>query len=145
MSRLLLAAGVLALGFLAASWAGDNCGNATDTKRVALEDELRRFLQDHGPTHPDVVGLKERIALLTADGARGEEINPKGLLVVLSKENFGATLKGARIRSFGGRPFVVGLEVKGPNITKPRFVGSVVWIPLNDVIQMVEVEEPKEK
>jgi hypothetical protein len=142
---MLMLGGSLVLGLLSVSWAGDERSPAIATKRVALEDELRVLLKDHGTTHPAVVALKERIALLTAEASQGEAINPKGLLVVLSKENVGATLKDARIRSLGGRPFVVGLEVKGPNITKPRFVGRVVWIPLNDVIQMVEVADDKGK
>jgi hypothetical protein len=112
--------------------------SAIDTKRVALEDELRILLKDHGSTHPKVLALKERITLLKADVAQGEEIVPRGLLVVISKQNVSATLKDARIRSLGGRSFVVGVEVEGPRLTKPSLPGMVVWIPLDDVIQMVE-------
>jgi hypothetical protein len=145
MSRMLLHAGVLGLCLLSAGWAGEERGKATDTKRVALEDELRALLKDHGPTHPAVLALQERIARLDADAARGEEICPKRLLVVLAKAQVGATLKGARLRTLGGRSFVVGTVVEGPNITRATFLGKVVWIPVDDVTQLIEVEEEKGK
>jgi hypothetical protein len=144
MSRLLLIVGLVLLALFATTGSADDRSRAIETKRVALEDELRVLLQDHGPTHLAVIALKERIALLTADAAQGKEINPKGLLVVFSKEK-SATLKDARIRSLGGRSFVVGRAVEGPKITKPDFVGWMVWIPVDDVIQMVEVEDPQGK
>jgi hypothetical protein len=144
MSRLLLLVGFLALTLLSTGQAGDGRGKAIDTKRVALEDELRILLKDRGPTHPSVIALRERIARLKADAAQGESVFPKGLLVVISKQNVAATLRDARIRSIAGRPFVVGLEVKGPNITKGTFAEMVVWIPLDDVKQMVEVSKAQE-
>jgi hypothetical protein len=145
MSRRFALAGFLVLNLFSVSWAGDDPSTAIATKRATLEDELSVLLKDHGPTHPAVVALKERIASLTPDTGQGEEINPKGLLVVLSKENVQATLKGARVRSLGGRSFVVGVEVEAPKITQPRFTGRVVWIPVDDVRQMVEVADDKGK
>jgi hypothetical protein len=145
MSRTSVLAGFLVFGVISVSWAGNERSTAIATKRAALEDQLRIFLEDHGPTHPAVVALKERIALLTADAAQGAEINPKGLLVVFSKANVQATLKDARVLSLGGRSFVVGVAVEGPKITKAQFTGRVVWIPVDDVIQMVEVADDKGK
>jgi hypothetical protein len=91
-----------------------------------------------------VKALKHRIDLLQAEAAQAEPALPKGLLVVLSKQNVSATLKDARLRALGGRTFVVGMEVEGPQITRPRFAGMVVWIPLNDIIQMVELKDGKQ-
>ena len=141
MSRVLLLVGFLGFTLLSTGCTGDERSNAIDTKLVALEDELRILKKDRGPTHPLVVALQERIDLLKADAVQGEPILPNGLLVVISKQNVAATLKDARIRSLGGRSFVVGLEVKAPNFTKGTYVGMVVWIPVNDVIQMVEVSK----
>ena len=145
MSRTLVLGAFCVLGLLSVSWAGDERGTAIAAKRIALEDELRILLRDHGAWHPAVVGLKQRIALLTAQASQGEAINPKGLLVVFSKAKVEATLKDARVRSLGGRSFVVGLAVEGPKITRPSFTGAVVWIPLDDVIQMIEVADDKGK
>jgi hypothetical protein len=49
-------------------------------------------------------------------------------------------LKDARIRNLGGRRFVVGVEVAG-FIVRPQFVGSTVWLPLDDVTQMIESDD----
>jgi hypothetical protein len=143
MSRLSFIVSIVLLGLLSMSWAGNGRSKAIETRRVALEDELRALLKDHGAAHPEVSALKQRIALLTADAAQGNEIVPKGLLVVLSKDNVAATLKDARVRSLGGRAFLVGLDVEGPKITRPTFVGKTVWIPLDGVTQMIELEDPK--
>jgi hypothetical protein len=145
MSRALFFVGIAALCLLSASWAGDERSKAIETKRVGLEDELRVLVQGGaGKNHPAVLALRERIAILVKEAAQGQEIHAKGLLVVFAKDKLGATLKDPRIRSLGGRTFVVGLEVEGPKITPgPRFVGKMVWIPLDDVVQMVEVDEAK--
>jgi hypothetical protein len=145
MTRMLFIVGMVMLGLFSATRAGDDRGKSVETKRAALEDELRVLLTDHGPAHPPVLALKDRIDQLTAEGGQGREINPKGLLVVLSKEKVGATLKEARIRTLGGRAFVVGVEVEGPKMTNPMFLGRTVWVPLDDVIQMVEVDDAKAK
>lgn len=141
MSRILMLAGLLALLMLSATWAQDDRPRPGPTRK-ALEGELNALLKDHGPTHPDVLALKARIAALNAEAADGTPINPKGYLVVLAKDKLSATLKDAKIRSIAGRSFVVGVEVEGPKkITKPMLEGSVAWIPLDDVVEMVEVRE----
>ena len=144
MWRLLLIVSLVVLGFFSASRAGDDRSKAIETKRVALEDELRALLKDHGATHPAVVALEERIALLKGDAAQGEQEVPKGLLVVIAKQNVSTTLQDARLRSIGNRKFIVGVEVEGPKITKANFAGMVIWIPLDDVVQMVEVKKKLE-
>ncbi len=143
--RTSLTAALLVLLLLSASRAGDEDTKAIATKRVALESELRDLLKDYGPTHPTVVALKERIAQITEDAPHDQEFNPKGLLVVLAKDKEGTTLKDARIRFAGGHAFIVGVEVDTLQITRPTFVGKTVWIPVDNVVRMVEWDEPKGK
>jgi hypothetical protein len=70
-----------------------------------------------------------------------EEELPPGFIYVFAKDEAGVSLlKDARIRSIGGRSFVVGREAEDPNkITKSTYAGNVVWIPLDNVLRMVEI------
>jgi hypothetical protein len=145
MSRMSLCVALLGLGLFSVCWAEEDRIQAIEAKRVALEDELRALQYDHGPTHPAVVRLQQRIEMLAANVAQGEQVCPQGLLVVIAKGEVGATLKDTRVRTIGGRSFIVGREVEGPKITKPSFVGNVVWIPLDEVIEMIEFAEPPAK
>lgn len=145
MSRILAVVGIVVLGLLSARLLGDERGKTNDARRIALEAELADLRNFHGESHPDVLAAKNRIAMLQKEEAHGKEINPKGLLAVISKEKVAATLKDARVRMLGDRSFVVGLEVEGQKITKGSYVGKTVWIPLDDVIEMIELEDPKAK
>ena len=60
---------------------------------------------------------------------------------MFAKDEAGVSLlKDARIRSIGGRSFIVGREAKDPNkISMSTFAGNVVWIPLDGVVRMVEI------
>jgi hypothetical protein len=135
------------LGLVAFAGAADPPGPG-DAQRAALERDLRVLLLSYGPDHPFAMAVKARIAALREPdkGARDEPVITKKLLVVLTKQG-GATLKDARIRQLGGRSFVVGVEVEAERlkITKPLFPGMVVWIPVDEVTQMVEAEDQKEK
>jgi hypothetical protein len=55
----------------------------------------------------------------------------------------GTHLEQARIRSAGGRHFIVGKEVKDSSYVRSHFGGATVWIPLDDVKQLVELEKPR--
>jgi hypothetical protein len=111
-------------------------GKTADAKRPSQDAQLQLqdLLRHHGATHPAVVALKERIALLKATTDEGRAIPANGLLAVFTKDKTNATLKGARIRSLGGRWWVVGVKVE-----TQMFDGKRVWVPLDDVTQMVEV------
>ncbi len=64
----------------------------------------------------------------------------KWILVEASKE-VSATLEKAEIRAVGGRNFIVGLSAKDSSITKEHFPGARVWIPLENVLRIVEIED----
>lgn len=143
MRRARVLAAVVGLGLLSASWAGDERDKLIQEKQLEL-DRLRELTAKVGAKHPDLLVLKQRIEALAADVAQADTL-AKGLLVVLSREGQGATLKDARIRTIAGRSFVVGVEVEGPRITRGTFAGKVVWLPLDDVRQMVELDDQAPK
>ncbi len=71
-------------------------------------------------------------------GPRPEALSSSHPVLVMSRHQVSATLRGARLRSLGGRQFVVGDEIPSP-YTKVQFQGGTVWIPLEDVTQLVEL------
>src|SRR5207249_2587312 len=50
-------------------------------------------------------------------------------------------LEKAEVRRLAGRSFVVGRVMKDPpmRLTDDPFVGETVWVPLDDVAQMIEL------
>jgi hypothetical protein len=68
---------------------------------------------------------------------------PAGPVLVLAKEKGGYTLEKAELRRVAGRAFLVGKEMKDSPYTKPTFGGLVVWVPLDSVTTLVELEPPK--
>ena len=66
-------------------------------------------------------------------------------VVVLAKGGDGYTLEKAEVRQLGGRAFVVGRVMKDDpyHITKEQFGGATVWVPVDAVTQIVELEPPK--
>jgi hypothetical protein len=66
-------------------------------------------------------------------------------VVVLAKENVATTLEKAEVRQLGGRAFIVGRVMKDPpyQITKDQFAGATVWVPVDAVTQLIELEQPK--
>jgi hypothetical protein len=81
--------------------------------------------------------------------AEGPKVAPqpesvsKHTVLVLAKEQVAATLEQAQIRQLGGRRFIVGKVVKGSPYTKDTFSGGTVWIPVDDVTQLVELPDLK--
>jgi hypothetical protein len=51
------------------------------------------------------------------------------------------TLETADVRQLGGRAFVVGRTFKEDpyKLTKPQFGDSTVWVPVDGIIQVVEL------
>src|SRR5207249_2068792 len=97
--------------------------------------ELRRLEQVQGANHPEVLAVKARLA--------AQEPTLKGPFLVLTRSGTtAATLADIRTRSLGGRSFLVGSEVKS-EYTRGTFAGKQVWIPVDDVTQMVEIGDPK--
>jgi hypothetical protein len=59
-----------------------------------------------------------------------------------AKDHVALTLEKVEIRQLGGRAFVVGQEMKKSpyQITKEMFGGATVWVPVDAVTQLVELE-----
>jgi hypothetical protein len=66
-------------------------------------------------------------------------------VVVLAKDNVAATLEKVEVRQLGGRSFIVGRVMKDPpqQITKDLLPGATVWVPVDAVTQLIELEQPK--
>jgi hypothetical protein len=135
MRRTMFPIGLLCLVFLAVAAPSDEPRTASET-RQAFQLKLQDLLATHGPNHPEVAALQRRIDQL----AEPDPAITKKHLVVLAKENGSATLKEARIRTLAGRSFVVGISVDTEKITRSYFPGRTIWIPVDCVTQMIEVE-----
>src|SRR5262245_30520799 len=62
-------------------------------------------------------------------------------LFVESKMRVAATLEKAQLRTVSGRAFIVGKEVRNSPYTQATFANGTVWIPLEDVSRLVELED----
>jgi hypothetical protein len=80
----------------------------------------------------------------SADAPAGSALSGKPV-VVLAKDNVAYTLEKAEVRQLGGRAFLVGPEMKDSpyQITKERFGGATVWVPVDAITEMVELEPRK--
>jgi hypothetical protein len=125
-------------GFLCAVSAqsqGDPVASVAPEK-ARLRAELRRLEQIYGPNHPELVAVKDRLTEL-------DEVPFKKFLLVLTRTaNVSATLRDVRVQALGGRQFLVGTEIPS-EFHKGTFAGKQVWLPIDDVAQMVEIGEPK--
>ena len=119
---------------VSAGQAGDG-PPANASKRADLEAKLKLLGARFGPDHPEVRDVEIELQRVAASA----QPFSKGPLVVLSKSNANYTLKDADVRIIGGRSFIVGVEIKS-DITKTRFEGQVIWIPLDDVTEMIELQ-----
>jgi hypothetical protein len=133
MSRNLFVVCLLALDPLSACRADEPrtaLVDAPSSDRVAAQESPPSKSQDQ--VNPDGASPRRRPQ---------EEELPQGFLYVFAKDDVGVSLlKDARVRSIGGRSFVVGREAADPNkITKSTYAGNVVWIPLDNVVRMVEI------
>ena len=115
---------------------GDPPPNRPASEQAELRRELGRYEQRYGSSHPKVLAVKARLAEPTEPGFKGH------VLVLTRVEDTAVTLRDIRSLSFGGRQFVVGTEVQS-NYTRGRYAGKRVWIPIEDVTQMVEIGDPK--
>jgi hypothetical protein len=66
-------------------------------------------------------------------------------VVVLGKDQIAYTLEKAEVRQLGGRAFLVGREMKDPplQITKERFAGCLIWVPVDSVTEIIELDQAK--
>jgi hypothetical protein len=63
-------------------------------------------------------------------------------VLLAAKEGVSATLEKPEVRQLGGRSFVVGREMKNEphQYTKERFGGGMVWVPVDAITLLVELE-----
>jgi hypothetical protein len=66
-------------------------------------------------------------------------------IYVAAKDHVAYTLEKVEFRKLGGRDFLVGREMKDPpyQITRAKFPGATVWVPLDAITEMVELEPRK--
>jgi hypothetical protein len=77
-----------------------------------------------------------------ADGPPVPALSGKPILI-LAKDKVGFSLEKPEVRQLGGRSFVVGREMKNAPSTKEQFGGATVWLPVDAITQIVELEPPK--
>jgi hypothetical protein len=65
-------------------------------------------------------------------------------VVYVHSKNVMTTLNQIDMKIIAGRVFLVGREVVGYNVTKETFPKMLVWIPVEEIIEMVELEKQKE-
>lgn len=120
---------------------------------LAQEAELK---QHYGPDHPELQRVRARIALTREFHAKLGALAPERAdLPVVNGPVFvhttrgdihnSAVLRDPRVRSIGAKQFLVGVSVKSTLLKESRFEGKTVWIPLDEIGQMVELDEPKPK
>jgi hypothetical protein len=63
-------------------------------------------------------------------------------VLITAKEGVGVTLEKPEVRQLGSRAFVVGKEMKNEphQYTKERFGGGMVWVPVDAITLLVELE-----
>jgi hypothetical protein len=61
-------------------------------------------------------------------------------LLVMARDSVTVTLDKAELRELGGRAFLVGKEMKESPYTRQRFGGGTVWVPVDNLTQVVELE-----
>jgi hypothetical protein len=92
------------------------------------------------------VGLRLFFAPAQADAADPIATALSGKpIFIQAKDNVAFTLEKPEIRQLGGRSFVVGREMKDSpyHLTKELFGGSLVWVPVDAITSLVELEPPK--
>ena len=66
-------------------------------------------------------------------------------IFVQANGNVAFTLEKAEIRQLGGRAFLVGRQIKDDpyKLTKELFGGGTIWVPVDGITQLVELEPVK--
>ena len=92
-----------------------------------------------------VVGLRQFLppAQAGADAPAAPGLSGKPIFL-LAKDNVAIAMEKPEVKQLGGRSFLVGREMKNatPQYVKERFGGAVVWVPVDSVMQIVEIEPP---
>ncbi len=145
MFRIGFVAMLLWFGWTSVSKADETRIKSLREKRDAVEKKLTVLQQAVRPGHPAVPVLRKELNALDTLLAKQAEQKKNTLLVVLTKSGVGATLKNVRVKALGKRSFIGGLSVADGKITKGTFVGKVIWFPVDEITQMIELPMKKVK
>ena len=85
-------------------------------------------------------------ARAVAEGKAAPALSGKPLFVQ-AKDGVAYILDTAEVRELGGRKFLVGREMKNSpyGLTKEQFVGATIWVPVDAITSLVELEPIKPK
>jgi hypothetical protein len=134
MRTALIALGLVGFVFVASALSGGDSPAPPPTEEARPRTDLRQLEQVYGPGHPQVLAAKAKLAA-------ADEPTFKGTVLVLTRAgNTSTSLRDARNVTLGGRSFLVGTEVKN-NYTTGQFNGKKVWIPVDEVTELVELGE----
>jgi hypothetical protein len=136
MRTVLISIGLFGLLCAASAQPQSEPGAGVAAEKARLRAESRRLEQIYGPNHPELIAVKDRLTELDDVPFK------KSLLVLTRTANVSATLRDVRVQALGGRQFLVGTEIAS-EYHKGTFAGKQVWLPIDDVAQMVEISEPK--
>ena len=66
-------------------------------------------------------------------------------ILIQAENDVAFTLEKPEVRQLGGRAFVVGRELQDDpyDFTRQRFAGGTVWVPVDGITQLVELEPLK--
>ena len=95
-----------------------------------------------------VVGVASALAVIAHAQAPAREAGwtarPFGdNIVLVTGKSIGATLERVELRNMGGRTFVVGRVSADQTYTRGPVSGALIWLPLDEVNQMVELPAAK--
>jgi len=131
---------------------------ATAEAQIALR---RRLRNDENPSARAATRRRAEDAVADADkgvidaqaaldraaterrAGRGSDADVAAARTALSRAQDRLTQQKAELRRVAGRAFLVGKGMKDSPYTRPTFGGLVVWVPLDSVTTLVEVEAPK--
>jgi RNA polymerase sigma factor (sigma-70 family) len=57
-----------------------------------------------------------------------------------TKDGVNVTVEKIEVRQLGGRAFLVGREVTNSKITKAQFSGGTIWVPVDAIKELVELQ-----
>ena len=87
----------------------------------------------------DAVGLEARPNEPKATTPRDPHFT--GKVIFVQTKTQAVTLEKPQVKRLGDRSFIVGSVIKDEVITRGGFAGAIIWLPLSEVLQMVEYDD----